>query len=110
MELWMLGVALSALVALGVWDVGRLARADPSALLLLRAVGGLGLVAMAALSLQAGSRAGALVAAAAAAPLLLSLVGGALREPREKPVADLSAAHREREAPATLAPEERRAA
>jgi len=110
MDVWMLGVALSALVALGVWDVGRPGRAEPSALLLLRAVGGLGLVAMAALALQAGSSTGALVAGAAAAPLLLGLVGGALREPREKPVADAPATDRERKAPAPLPAEERRAA
>ena len=110
MHLWMLGGALSALVALGVWDVGRPDRADPSALLLLRAVGGLGLVAMAALALQAGSKAGALVAAATAAPLLLGLLGGVLREPREKPVADAAAARPEREAPTPLPTEERRAA
>jgi hypothetical protein len=111
MDLWMLGVALSALVVLGVWDVGRPGRAEPSAQLFLRAVGGLGLVAMAGLALQAGSSAGALVAAAAAAPLLLGLLGGALREPRQKPVARPSTAHREREqAPAPRPAEERRAA
>jgi len=82
MDLWMLGLALAALLALSAWDVGRPERAERSALLLLRAVGGLGLIAMAALALQAGSDLGALVAAAGAAPLLLGMLGGALREPR----------------------------
>jgi hypothetical protein len=62
--------------------VGRPGRAERSALLLMRAVGGLGLIAMAALALQAGSDVGAVVAAAGAAPLLLGMLGGALREPR----------------------------
>ena len=82
MEWWMLGLALAALLALSAWDVGRPGRAERSALLLMRAVGGLGLIAMAALALQAGSDLGALVAAAGAAPLLLGMLGGALREPR----------------------------
>lgn len=82
MELWMLGIALAALVALSAWDVGRPGRAERPALLLMRAVGGLGLIAMAALARQAGSGLGALVAAAGAAPLLLGMLGGALREPR----------------------------
>jgi hypothetical protein len=82
MDWWMLGVALAALLALGAWDVGRRGRAERSALLLMRAVGGLGLMAMAALALEAGSDLGALVAAAGAAPLLLGLLGGAVREPR----------------------------
>ena len=82
MDLWMLGLALAALLALSAWDVGRPGRAERSALLLLRSVGGLGLIAMAALALQAGSDLGALVAAVGAAPLLLGMLGGALREPR----------------------------
>ena len=82
MDLWMLGLALAALLALSAWDVGRPGKAERSAVLLLRAVGGLGLIAMAALSLEAGSDLGALVAAAGAAPLLLGMLGGALREPR----------------------------
>ena len=68
MDWWMLGLALAALLALSAWDVGRPGRAERSALLLMRAVGGLGLIAMAALALQAGSDLGALVAAAGAAP------------------------------------------
>ena len=82
MDWWMLGLALAALLALSAWDVGRPERAERSALLLMRAVGGLGLIAMAALAREAGSDLGALVAAAGAAPLLLGMLGGALREPR----------------------------
>ena len=86
MEWWMLGLALAALLALSAWDVGRPGRAERSALLLMRAVGGLGLIAMAALARQAGSDLGALVAAAGAAPLLLGLLAGAVREPRRSAV------------------------
>lgn len=82
MDWWMLGLALAVLLAVSAWDVGRPGRAERSALLLMRAVGGLGLIAMAALALEAGSDLGALVAAAGAAPLLLGLLGGAVREPR----------------------------
>ena len=82
MDWWMLGLALAALLALSAWDVGRPGKAERSALLLMRAVGGLGLIAMAALARQAGSDLGALVAAAGAAPLLLGLLAGAVREPR----------------------------
>lgn len=82
MDWWMLGLALAVLLAVSAWDVGRRGRAERSALLLMRAVGGLGLIAMAALALEAGSDLGALVAAAGAAPLLLDLLGGAVREPR----------------------------
>jgi hypothetical protein len=84
----MAGLALSALVGLAARDVGRPGRATEPALLLLRAVGGLGLVAMAALSLRAGSPEGAAVAGAAALPLLVGLTGGVLRarpERRERP-------------------------
>ncbi|HMO00131.1 MAG TPA: hypothetical protein PKD59_12020 [Miltoncostaeaceae bacterium] len=86
MDWWMLGVALAVLLAWSAWDVGRPARAERSALLLMRTVGGLGLIAMAALALEAGSDLGALVAAAGAAPLLLGLLGGAVREPRRSKV------------------------
>lgn len=67
---WMAGLALALLVGLGARDVGRPGVASAPALLLLRAVGGLGLVAMAALALRAGSPEGAAVAAVAAVPLL----------------------------------------
>ncbi len=112
MEWWMVGLALAALLALSAWDVGRPGRAERSALLLMRAVGGLGLIAMAALALQAGSDFGALVAAAGAAPLLLGLLGGAIREPRRSQTPRPVPAPRVRpvaEAPAH-ADEERRAA
>lgn len=113
MELWMIGLALAALLALSAWDVGRPERAEKPAMLLMRAVGGLGLIAMAALARQAGSGLGALVAAAGAAPLLLGMLGGALREPRRAsqrrpaPVATRRPAEQARPAPAD---EERRAA
>lgn len=90
MEWWMLGLALSVLVGFAARDVGRAGVSSAPALLLLRAVGGLGLVAMSALSLRAGSPQGALVAAVAAMPLLVGLTGGVLRarpERREAPVA-----------------------
>jgi len=88
-EWWIAGLALSALVGLAARDVGRPGRASAPALLVLRAVGGLGLVAMAALSLAAGSPQGALVAGVAAFPLLVGLTGGILRarpESRDRPV------------------------
>ena len=53
--------------------------ASPSALLALRAVGGLGLVAMAALSLSFGAEDAAAVAAVAAAPLIIGLLRDARR-------------------------------
>jgi hypothetical protein len=115
MELWMLGLALAALLALSAWDVGRPGKAERPALLLMRAVGGLGLIAMAALARQAGSGLGALVAAAGAAPLLLGMLGGALREPRrsaqrrQAPAARARPAEQAGPAPAA-ADEERRAA
>ena len=113
MDWWMLGLALAALLALSAWDVGRPGRAERSALLLMRAVGGLGLIAMAALALQAGSDLGALVAAAGAAPLLLGMLGGALREPRRSATPRSVPAPRVRPAEAEAAAradEERRAA
>ena len=111
MDWWMLGLALAVLLALSAWDVGRAGRADRSALLLMRAVGGLGLIAMAALALQAGSGAGAMVAAAGGAPLLLGMLGGALREPRQKAVPRPVESRDERAADHEGAPsQERRAA
>lgn len=114
MDLWMLGLALAALLALSAWDVGRPGRAERPALLLMRAVGGLGLIAMAALALEAGSDLGALVAAAGAAPLLLGMLGGALREPRRSTTPRTVPAPRVRPAAeaqaAARADEERRAA
>ncbi len=113
MDWWMLGLALAVLLAVSAWDVGRPGRAERSALLLMRTVGGLGLIAMAALALEAGSYLGALVAAAGAAPLLLGLLAGAVREPRRsqkpRPVPAPRVRPEQAQAPAA-ADEERRAA
>ncbi|WP_217922291.1 hypothetical protein [Miltoncostaea oceani] len=111
MQWWMAGLVLSALVGLAARDIGRPGAASPAALLLLRAVGGMGLVAMAALSLRAGSSEGAAVAAVAAFPLLIGLTGGILRARPERRPAPVTlprpaAARTGSEAPA----EERRAA
>jgi hypothetical protein len=59
------------------WDVGRPGRASGAALLVMRAVGGLGLLAMAAHALDTGAAAAAGVAAAAALPL----ISGVFRRP-----------------------------
>ena len=72
----MVGLALSVLVALAAWDVGRPGNASPLALLALRAIGGLGLVAMAALALSFGAEQAAGVAALGAAPLIFGLLRG----------------------------------
>lgn len=80
----MAGLALAIALGLAARDVGRPGAAEPAALLVLRAVGGLGLVAMAALGLRAGAGEAALVAAVGAVPLLIGLTGGVLR-PRERP-------------------------
>ncbi len=74
MQLWMVGLALSVLVAVAAWDVGRPGNASPSSLLALRAIGGLGLVAMAALALSFGAEEAAGVAALGAAPLIFGLL------------------------------------
>lgn len=108
MQWWMVGLALAALVAVAAWDVGRGERASAAALLALRAVGGLGLTAMAALSLSLGAREAAAVAAVAAAPLLLALMRGPRQARHEAPVVVPAPT----EAPASVAipDEERRAA
>jgi hypothetical protein len=105
---WMAGLALALLVGLGARDVGRPGVASGPALLLLRAVGGLGLVAMSALALRAGSPEGALVAAVAALPLLGGLTGGLLRARPEARPAPLAVARRR--APAAPPAAERREA
>ena len=93
MDWWMAGLALSALVGLASWDVGRPAGASAPALMALRAVGGLGLTAMAALALAAGSGPAASIAAVAAAPLLIGLTGGVRRPRAERaPIARPAAA------------------
>lgn len=106
----MLGLALSALVGLGARDVGRPGVASAPALLLLRAVGGLGLVAMSALSLRAGSPEGALVAAVAAMPLLLGLTGGVLRARPERRATPITLPGQDPRAAVAPADGERRAA
>ena len=108
MDWWMVGLALAALVAVAAWDVGRADRAVPSALLALRAVGGLGLTAMAALSLSVGAREAALVAAVAAAPLLVGLLRAA--RPAAEVPETVSAAHTAAHPPAPVALEEERRA
>jgi hypothetical protein len=105
----MAGLALALLVALGARDVGRPGVASGPALLVLRAVGGLGLVAMAALALRADSPEGALVAAVAALPLLAGLTGGLLRARPETRTARLVVA-RAQAPPASDAAAERREA
>jgi hypothetical protein len=80
---WTAGLALPALLAWAAWDVGRPGRASAPALLTMRAVGGLGLMTLAALALDAGARHGALVAAAGALALLGGLLGR-LRQPAEE--------------------------
>ena len=107
-ELWMVGLALSAVLAVAARDVGRPGNASAIGLRCLRAVGGLGLAAMAFLALRAGHPLAALVAAAGAAPLVGGLVGSrrAGRLVRPSPASrDVSA-----RADAAPAAEERRAA
>lgn len=106
---WMAGLALALLVGLGARDVGRPGVASGPALLLLRAVGGLGLVAMAALALRADAPRAALVAAVAALPLLAGLTGGMLRTRPERRTAPV-ALPRPDAAPAETAGRERREA
>ncbi len=110
MEWWMAGLALAALVALAARDVGRPGRAEGAALLMMRAVGGLGLVAMAALALRAGSPEGALVAAVAACPLLIGLTGGILRARPERAEAPVELRRHDAPAAEAAPDEERRAA
>lgn len=111
MEWWMAGLALAVLVAVAARDVGRRGRAEGAALLVLRAVGGLGLVAMSALALRAGSPEGALVAAVAAFPLLIGLTGGILRARPESAAAPVELRPADAPAAAEAEPgEERRAA
>lgn len=74
MELWMVGLALAALLGLSARDVGRPGRASTEGLLGLRLIGGVGLGAMAALALASGRPVAALVAGLGATPLLAGLV------------------------------------
>ena len=107
MELWMVGLALSALLVVAARDVGRPGNASAIGLLCLRAVGGLGLAAMAVLALRAGQPVAALVAGIGAAPLIGGLAG-ARRSRSAHPVRATAGAQTGADAP--YAAEERRAA
>jgi predicted lipid-binding transport protein (Tim44 family) len=72
-ELWMVGIGLSALLVVAARDVARPGRSSAGALLCLRAVGGLGLGAMALVALRSGAPAAALIAMLGAVPLLAPL-------------------------------------
>ena len=85
MELWMVGLALAALLALAARDVGRRGDATAAGLAGLRAVGGAGLGAMAVLALAGGSPIAAGIAALGAAPLLAGLAAPAVRRVRRRP-------------------------
>lgn len=74
----MAGAVLVVALAWSVWDVSRPRRATGAALLTLRAVGGLALLALASHALDAGATAGAAIAAAAALPLILGLFRGVI--------------------------------
>lgn len=83
---WMAAVGLAVVLAWSAWDLGRAGRTSAPALTTLRAVGGLGLLAMAIEALLAGFTVAAAVAALAAAPLVGALAAGAHRA-RRPPVA-----------------------
>lgn len=72
---WMAGAVLALGLMWSAWDVGRPGRASGAALLLMRAVGGMGLLAMAAHALNTGATVAAGIAAAGALPL----IGGIFR-------------------------------
>jgi hypothetical protein len=102
----MVGLALAALLVVAARDVGRPGNASGSGLLCLRAVGGLGLGAMALLALVSGQPQAALVAGAGAAPLLAALIASGRGRRLTRPAALM------RDAPAIADSgyEERRAA
>lgn len=87
MQLAIIGLALSALLAVAVRDVGRPGRASAAGLLGLRAVGGAGLAAMAVTALVTGYPLAAMVAAIGATPLVSGLAAPALRRRLSPPVA-----------------------
>lgn len=70
---WVAGAVLALGLMWSAWDVGRPGRASGGALLLMRSVGGLGLLAMAAHALNTDATAAAGVAAAGALPLIAGL-------------------------------------
>ena len=87
MELWMVGLALAALLAWAARDAGRRGDATGAGLAGLRVVGGLGLGAMAVLAGAAGRPIAMGIALLGAAPLLAGLVAPAVRRLRERPSA-----------------------
>jgi hypothetical protein len=93
---WMAGVGLVVVLAWSAWDLGRAGRTSAPALGTLRAVGGLGLLAMAVDALVGGFPIAAAVAALAAAPLVAGLAAGGRRARRAR-----IAARGMRTAPAT---------
>jgi hypothetical protein len=85
-ELGIIGLALSALLAVAARDVGRPGRASPAGLLGLRVVGGAGLTAMAVTAVLTGYPLAALVAALGAAPLVAGVAAPVLRRRAAPPV------------------------
>ena len=86
MELGIIGLALTALLAVSARDVGRPGRASSAGLLGLRALGGAGLTAMAVTAVATGYPLAAAVAALGATPLLAGLAAPALRRRATRPV------------------------
>jgi len=90
-QLWMVGGGLVVVLAWSVWDLGRAGRTSAPALGTLRAVGGLGLLAMAIEALIAGYPVAATIAALAATPLAAGLAAGARRGRRARAVVAVAA-------------------
>lgn len=84
MDLWIVGLALSALLIVSARDVGRPGRASAEGLLGLRVIGGLGLGAMALLAGASGEPIAAMVAGLGAAPLLAGLAAPLARRSRAR--------------------------
>ena len=74
----MAGAVLVVALAWSVWDVSRPGRATGAALVTLRGVAGLALLALSAQALDAGATPGAAIAASAALPLILGLFRGVI--------------------------------
>ena len=98
MQWWMAGVGLAVVLAWSARNLGRAGRTSASGLVTLRAVGSLGLLAMAVEALLTGFPVAASVAALAAAPLMAGLAVDARRARRAR-----TAAHGARRAPARAA-------
>lgn len=73
MEMWMIGLALAALLVAAARDVGRADEVSALGLLCLRGVGGAVLLLMAVLAVRGGHPAAAVVGTAGATPLLAGL-------------------------------------